>query len=134
VNARHLIILGGILNTGFIAFHIANDWSHLGLPHAIILSILAFFSFASFFLAERLLTKHYGKVIWTLFCLFYSLRAFRSVQSYFADAEALSIESTLIFVGCVACVACFIAAMVISRSPNVANAGSAQPSRKSTLD
>jgi len=118
VKAKHLIILGGVINTGFIAFHLANDWSHLGPPHFIILSILAFFSFASFFLTEKLLTKVYGKVIWTLFCLLYSLRAFRSVQSYFTRTEALSIESVLIFVGCVASVASFIAAMVVFKRPN----------------
>ena len=113
--SKYFIKLGGTVNTGFIIFHLIKDWPYIGLPHFIILSILTFFSYASFFLTEVLLTKIYGKIILGLFCLMYTLRAFRSVQSYIQQRESLNIESISIFIGCVLFVVFYITAMVTFR-------------------
>ncbi len=113
LKSTHFIKLGGFINAGFILFHLINDWPHFFWPHIIIFSILPFFSITAFFFAEALLTKLFGRIIFGLFCLLYTLRAFRSIQSYIQQKETINIESVLIFVGCILCVVFYITAMVI---------------------
>ena len=119
--SKYFIKLGGTVNTGFIIFHLIKDWPYIGLPHFIILSILTFFSYASFFLTEALLTKLYGRIIFGLFCLLYTLRAFRSIQSYIQLKETINVESVLIFIGCILCVVFYITAMVTFKKMPRAN-------------
>ena len=109
-----LIWLGGLVNTCFLLFHILNDWANLNeLPIIISLSILAVFSISAFLMPEALLTKVYGKIIFWVFLVIYTLRAVRSIQTFIEGKEGLNIESVLIFIGCVLCIFFFINAMVL---------------------
>ena len=121
LKAELLIKMGGIINTGFFIFHVINDWSHIGEPPAIILlTILGFFSIASFFLTKALLTNIYGKIVFVLFCLLYGLRSIRSIQSFVQQSESIDIEGIVIFVGCVLCITTYITAYFLSRKKTIA--------------
>ena len=113
-NPVKFIWLGGLVNTCFLVFHLFNDWANLTeLPMIIVLSILAVFSISAFMMPESLLTKGYGKIIFWVFIVIYTLRAVRSIQTFIEGKEGLNIESVLIFIGCVLCIFFFINAMVL---------------------
>lgn len=113
-NPVKLIRLGGLVNTCFFLFHIFNDWAYITEPPIIIiLSILAVFSISAFLMPEALLAKVYGKIIYWIFLVFYTLRAVRSIQTFIEGKEGINIESVLIFIGCVLCVFFFIMAKVM---------------------
>ena len=114
LSSNSLIILGGIVNTGFLVFHLIHDWSYINtLPVIIILSLLTLFSFSSFFLTKNLLTKGYGKIIYGTFLLLYVLRIIRSIQDFIQQKENINTEDIWVFIGCALCILFYVAGLVV---------------------
>lgn len=86
--SKWLLLIGGVVNGLFTAFHIWLGWQIQLLPDLLpdykalmqmlnvgVVLIIAFAAFASFFCARDLLTTRLGKTTLILIALFYAVRA-----------------------------------------------------------